>query len=315
MKLFAGLLRPCALAVMLAGLSVPLAGVPAHAQASEIRYIVNNQAVTSYDIQRRAAFLRIQNRRGNLQQIAAEEMIDQAVRSTEIRRRNIRITDDQVATAYERFARSNNMSPSQMNQVLNQSGVTPAHFREFVRAQMGWGQVLSQQAQGPGGALSEQDVVQRMLQQGGAKPTATEYMLQQVIFVVPTAERRARLGARKREAEALRQRFRGCESTREFARGLLDVTVRDLGRILAPELPPDWEKPIKATKAGGATPVRETERGIEFIGVCSAREVSDDRVAQMVFQTQQDGGGGGAEEALSKKLTAELRAKAQINKR
>jgi len=308
---FKGVVRPFALAIMLAGLSAPLAGTQVQAQ-SQIRYVVNNQAVTSYDIQRRAAFLRIQNRRGNVQQLAAEEMIDQAVRAAEIRRRGIRVSDDQVAAAYERFARSNNMSPSQMNQVLNQTGVTPAHFREFIRAQMGWGQVLQQEAQRSGGLLSEQDVVQRMLQQGGNKPRATEYMLQQVIFVVPAAER-GKLAARKREAEALRQRFRGCDSTREFAKGLLDVTVRDLGRILEPELPPDWEKSIKATKAGAATPVRETERGAEFIGICSAREVSDDRVAQMVFQTQQDGGTpGGAEEELSKKLTSELRAKAQI---
>ena len=54
-------------------------------------------------------------------------------------------------------------------------------------------------------------------------------MLQQVIFVVP-AEERGNIGKRKREAEAMRARFTGCERTREFAKGLIDVTVRDLGR-------------------------------------------------------------------------------------
>jgi peptidyl-prolyl cis-trans isomerase SurA len=310
MAKLASTLRTCALALMLAGLSAPLAATASH--ASEIKYIVNNVPVTSYDIQRRAAFLRIQNRRGNLQQIAADEMVNQAVRASEIQRMNIRITDDQVATAYERFAKSNNMSPSQMDQVLNQSGVTKAHFREFIRSQMGWSQVLGQRARSS--QMSEQDAVQRMLQQGGDKPSATEYMLQQVIFVVPASERRAKLGARKREAEAMRQRFQNCETTREFAKGLLDVTVRDLGRILEPELPSDWAKEVKAAKAGSATVVRETERGVEFIGICSAREVSDDRVAQMVFQAE---GSGSSEDNddTSKKLTEELRAKAQIIRR
>jgi len=160
--------------------------------------------------------------------------------------------------------------------------------------------------------MSEQDVVRRMLEQGGEKPRATEYMLQQVIFVVPAAERSAKLGTRKREAEALRQRFRSCDTTREFAKGLIDVTVRDLGRVIEQELPPDWEKQVKATSAGGATTVRETERGVEFIGVCSTREVSDDRVAQMVFGAEQESGDN---EDLSKKLTGELRAKAQIVQR
>src|SRR5690606_38648170 len=102
------------------------------------------------------------------------------------------------------------------------------------------GQVMSRQS--GGGRVSEQDAVQRMLQDGGDKPSATEYMLQQVIFVIPAAERGSKLGTRKREAEAMRQRFNGCATTKEFAKGLIDVTVRDLGRVLEPELPPDWEK-------------------------------------------------------------------------
>jgi peptidyl-prolyl cis-trans isomerase SurA len=314
MRLAGSVLRRCALALMLMGVTAPLAMAPVPAAASEIKYVVNNQPVTSYDIQRRAAFLRLQNRKGNLQQLASEEMIDQAVRAAEIARMGIRISDDQVAAAYERFAGSNKMKSSQMDQVLNQSGVSKAHFRDFIRAQMGWSQVLSSRARGPGGTMSEQDVVQRMLQQGGEKPSATEYMLQQVVFVVPPAERRAKLATRKREAEAMRQRFRGCESTREFARGLIDVTVRDLGRTLAPELPSEWADHIKKANPGTATAVRETERGVEFIGICSAREVSDDRVAQMVFQSEKSGGGG-ADEDMSKKLTKELRDKAQIVRR
>ncbi|MEO3998696.1 peptidylprolyl isomerase [Mesorhizobium sp. CAU 1732] len=305
-------LRPYAIALALAGAVAPFAAAPAFAQASEIRYIVNNVPVTSYDIQRRAAFLRLQGT-GNANSAAEEQMIEQAVRAAEIKRRNINISDDQVAAAYARFAQSNKLPVAQMDKVLNDSGVTKAHFREFIRAQMGWSQVMSQQAGAAGGALSEQDVVQKMLQQGGDKPKSTEYMLQQVIFVVPAAERGAKLGQRKREAEAMRQRFQGCETTREFAKGLLDVTVRDLGRVLEPELPPDWKQQIISTKAGGATVVRETDRGAEFIGICSSREVSDDRVAQMVFSAEQDGGGD--RDAESKKLTAELRAKAQIIKR
>lgn len=314
MRTVASALRRTGFAAMLACLLPMATPMPAaFAQTSEIRYIVNNVPVTSYDIQRRAAFLRLQNRRGNLQQLAAEELIDEAVRNAEAQRLNIRTSDDQVAGAYERFARSNNMSPSQMDQVMSQTGVTKAHFREFIRSQMNWSQVMSRQNRG-GNTMSEQDVVRRMLEQGGDKPKATEYMLQQVIFVVPTAERRARLGARKREAEALRQRFRGCDTTREFAKGLIDVTVRDLGRVLDPELPPDWEKQVRAASVGSATPVRETDRGVEFIGICSSREVSDDRVAQMVFGAEASGNDANMEDA-SKKLTSELRAKAQIVKR
>lgn len=279
--------------------------------ATEIKYVVNNVPITTGDIQHRAAFLRLQRRKGD----AGQEMIDQTLRSAEARRLGIRISDAQVDAAYQRFATNNKMQLKQLDGVMAQSGVTKEHFKEFIRAQMAWNQALSaryRSADG-GGAISEQDVVKRMLEKGGSKPSATEYMLQQVIFVVPAAERSATLAKRKREADAMRARFNGCNTTREFAKGLIDVTVRDLGRVLAPQLPPDWAEQIKATKVGGATATRETDRGVEFVGICSSREVSDDKVAQMVFQSE--GSSDKNADELSKKYVEELRKKARIIER
>jgi peptidyl-prolyl cis-trans isomerase SurA len=84
--------------------------------------------------------------------------------------------------------------------------------------------------------------------------------------------------------------------------------------VLAPALPGDWADQIKKTKVGAATPVRETDRGVEFIGICSAREVSDDKVAQMVFETEGAKGDGKTDE-FEKKYIAELKQKARIVQR
>jgi peptidyl-prolyl cis-trans isomerase SurA len=293
--------------------AAPAVILPMPAAASEIVVIVNRTPITSYDIQRRAAFMKLQRRKGNLNELAEEDMIDQTLRLSEAQRLGIRVTDDKVDGAYDNFAKSNKMTVKQLDGIMSQSGVTKSHFKEFIRAQMAWNQALgARNRRDSTASMSEQDVVRRMLQQGGAKPTATEYMLQQVIFVVPANEK-GKMAQRKREAEAMRARFNGCNNTREFAKGLIDVTVRDLGRKLAPELPPDWAEQIKNTKVGGATGVRETAMGVEFIGICSSREVSDDRVAKLTFQTEEAGDKSGEE--LSKKYTAELREKAKIVKR
>lgn len=298
-------------ALLVAATTVSVTVMAPPAFASTIKYVVNDVPVTTGDVQHRAAFLRLQRKKGD----AAQEMIDQTLRMAEAKRLGIRITDAQVDAAYQRFASNNKMPLAQLDAVMEKSGVTRGHFKEFIRAQMAWSQALSARYRSGdgGGGLSEQDVVKRMLEKGGAKPSAMEYMLQQVIFVVPAAERKATLGKRKREAEAMRARFNGCNTTREFAKGLIDVTVRDLGRVLAPQLPPDWADQIKATKVGGATAVRETDRGVEFIGICSSREVSDDKVAQMVFQSE--GSNDKAAEELSQKYMDELKAKARIVKR
>lgn len=298
-------------AALLLALGIGVAGLPSMvpaASASEIKYVVNNVPVTSYDIARRAAFLKLQRSSGS----ASEAMIEQTLQIMEMRRLNVRISDKAVDESYARFAAGNKLTAAQLDQILAQSGVTKEHFKEYIRVQMGWNQALASRYRSQE-RLSEQDVAHRMLQQGGAKPSATEYMLQHVIFVVPAADKKTAGAKRKREADSMRQRFKTCDTTREFAKGLLDVTVRDLGRVLAPELPRDWEGLIKETKQGAATPVRETDRGFEFIGICSTREVSDDRVAQMVFQNE----GSENEKAseLSKKYLAELRSKARIVER
>ena len=286
----------------------------APAQASEIKYVVNNDAVTSYDIQRRAAFLKLQRKAGASAKMAADDMIDQVLKSQEMARRKIVIPQKAVDASFARFAASNKMTPQQLSGILDKAGVGAQHFKEFIRVQMGWGQIVSARYRKEG-QLSEQDAAQRMLQQGGGKPSATEYLLQQVIFVVPAAEK-GKLAQRKREAEAMRERFTSCETTRQFAKGLIDVTVKDLPRVLAPQLPAEWADMIKATSPGAATKIRETDRGIEFIGVCSSREVSDDRVAQLVFQDKDKGGDDNKKgDELSKQYVTELRSKARIIER
>ena len=299
-------------AAALAALGACMIAAPS-AQASEIKYIVNNTAITTYDIQKRAAFLKLQHRPGATAKMAADQMVEQALKAQELDRRKVTISQGTVDASFAKFAASNKMSAQQLSGVLDKAGVTAAHFKEFIRVQMGWGQLLSARYRAEGGGMSEQDVAKRMLDQGGAKPTATEYLLQQVIFVVPASERAATLGKRKREADAMRQRFSSCETTRQFAKGLVDVTVRDLGRVLAPQLPPEWADSIKNAKPGSATGVRETERGVEFIGICSSREVSDDRVAKLVFSIENKDDKKGDE--LDKKYVAELRQKARIVER
>lgn len=296
-----------ALSVMLAP-----AVLPSPASAAEIRAVVNGTPITNADVQRRAAFIRLQQRRGNAQQIATDEMIEQALRTQEIRRLRITITDKQVDDAYANFVQMNRMTTRQMDQVLAESGVTKAHFREFIRTQMGWSQALSTRQRGVGNHEIG-DAVRELSKKGGSKPTATEYILEQVILVVPERDRRRLLAQRKREAQQLRSRYSGCETSRELVRGMIDVTVRPLGRVLEQELPAEWSKAVKSTQAGGATAPIETPRGVEFIGVCSLRVASDDRVAELTVmqQRQQD---GESTETLSKTYTDELRAKARITR-
>lgn len=292
-------------------MALPLLAVEAQAQASKIEYTVNRQPLTSYDIDRRVAFFRLQQRKGG-REAAAQDMINQMLRNQEAARQGITIGEQQINDAYANFAKSNQLTVAQLDQILSQAGVTKQHFREFIKSQMSWGQALQRRFQSRS-RMSEQEAVQRMLKDGGRKPSAKEYLLQQVIFVVPERERGKLMAKRMREAEAMRGRINGCDGTMELAKTVLDVSVRNLGRVLELELPPEWKDSILATQPGKATKARQTERGVEILTVCSVREVSDDRVAQLVFQ--QDGKSDDERAAeMDKTYLEEVRKRAQIVK-
>ena len=282
------------------------------AMAAKIVYVVNKNAVTDLDIKHRIAFLRLQRQGGDLRQKATDQMIDQVLRLYEAKRVGVNVSNQQVNEAYARFAQSNKLTTKQLGQILGQAGVGTEHFKDFIRSQIAWCQAVQRKA-GSSGSLSRQEITRRLLERKDNKPTAMEYVLDQVIFVIPPAERGKLMARRKSEANAMRSKINGCESIRDIAKGTLDVTVRNLGRKLEPELPEEWKGPIAAAAAGQATTIRETDRGVEFLVICESRSVSDDRVAELTFRAEDLGGTDG--DSLSDEYLAEVRKNAEIIRR
>ena len=284
---------------------------PSAFAASKIKIIVNGEAITTYDIARRAAFLKLRRVKGNRTKLATEELVNDAVKMQAARRVGISIPQKDINAAYARFAKSNKMPVRALTQILERSGVTSRGFKKFIRAQMTWQRLLGAKLRSESRQASTQDIFAK-LPRDKAKPSTTEYTLQQVIFVVPKAKRKSLMSRRRREARAFRTRFESCANTIQFAKGLKDVTVRSLGRVMQPQLPPDWKKFVIATPQGKTTKIRDTQRGVEFLAVCKAKTISDDSVAQINFRTEQAKKGVSASET---KYLKQLRDRATITNR
>jgi peptidyl-prolyl cis-trans isomerase SurA len=281
--------------------------------ASEIVAVVNKNPITSSDVARRAAFLRLQRQKSDTK-IAREQLVEEALKREEIARVRMSVSTSDVDQAFERFAASNKLTPQQMTTILSQAGVGVEHFKAYIAVQMSWPRLVNARFGGNRGRMSSDELVTRMME-NKEKPVTTEYFLQQIIFVVPDSRRNAILGKRKAEAESARSKFPGCEQSKQFAATMLDVSVRDLGRVLAPELPEEW-KPLIEKISGNTTGALVTARGVEFLAICNQRQVSDDFAAEVVFRAEDLGkeqaGEGNPNE---KKYLDELRSKAQIDYR
>ncbi|NRP85058.1 periplasmic chaperone for outer membrane proteins SurA [Rhizobium lusitanum] len=297
-----------AAALVMASFAVPSSDVAF--AASEVKVVVNNQVITSGDIAKRVNFLKLQRQKGDLAKMAKEQLIDETLKRAEIARLRMSVSTTEVDAAFGRFAASNKMSPQQLSQILDKMGVGVDHFKSYIAISMSWPRVVNARF-GSSNRISNDDLVTRMTE-NKSKPVTTEYFLKQVIFVVPTAKRNAILNSRKAEAEASRSKFPGCDQAKVFAATMRDVSVQDLGRVLAPEVPEIW-KPLLEKASGNTTSSVVTDRGVEYIAICSQRQVNDDVAAAAVFRAE-DIGKNNAKgvNPNDKKYMDELRSKAQI---
>lgn len=268
---------------------------------TKIVALVNDKPITTSAVSRRAAFLKLRRVGGNRRQKALEELVDEALQMKEARRLGAVPGDAQVEAAYKRFASRNKMPLSTLTQVLNRSGVTSRGFKDYIRHQIAWQNVvgLRYQAGATAGAAKAGPLDHL---HGGSKNrgTTTEYTIQQVVFVVPDNKRKALLNRRMTEANALRTRFPGCNNMKATAATLKDVTVLDRGRVQAHELPPRWRTEIEKTATGKTTRPLKTEKGVEMIAVCNTRE------ALSTKPVAGDGEGAFAQSEEPNKALAEL---------
>jgi len=274
-----------AASLLLAAFVVPQTFQPARAE--QIAATVNTIVITSSDVAKRVKFLQLRGeRKGNLQQKAKQELVDEVLMRQEIIRTGTSVSTDDVDAAYERFAKNNRMSTAQLTQILTRAGVGPEHFKAYIGVSMSWPKTVAARFGGGGNRMSNDQFVAKLKENNGQKPTVTEYLIQQVIFVIPDKKRNAISGKRKAEAEASRKSFPGCAQAKVFAAGFKDVSVRQQQRVLETQFPDEMKAEMAKIPEGGTSKVTLGPYGAEYYAICKKRQVSDDLAAQVTFEAQ-----------------------------
>lgn len=289
-----------------------LAPAPAPAQ-SAIKVVVNDRAITSFDIQQRARLISLTSRVANPTQLATEELIDDALKLGEAKRMKITVSDAEVNEAFAAIAERIKMTPDGLAKALSGSGVQPATLKSRLRAQIAWGKLVRQQFQREV-SVSEQDVVRalRAKQSGDAAKVenkTVEYSLARVIFVVPKGASPGAIAQRQHEAEALRGRFNGCDAGLAFAKSLSEVVTQPPVLRLGSDLNPELVTILEATGVGKLTPPERSTSGLELVAICSKREIASDYDVRQGMQQEMRTEEG---EIMSRRYLRDVRANAVI---
>jgi peptidyl-prolyl cis-trans isomerase SurA len=264
-----------ALPIMAALTLVGISTSPVQAQA--VVASVNDDPITNVDIEQHMRILRAMSRPAT-REAALESIYETRLKLIETSKYKISPSDSDVGWALGFTSRAMKLDPQAVLNNLQRSGVMEDQWKQKFKAEAAWMQLI--RALNRSIEPSESEVEQELARTGKSK--STEYVLRQIIFVVPNNASPGVVESRASEANQLRARFTDCATGIPLATSLRDVAVREPVTRYASALSEQLRKILDSTQAGRLTPVSRSQQGIELLAVCSKGEKQDQNAAENV---------------------------------
>jgi peptidyl-prolyl cis-trans isomerase SurA len=275
--------KPVFRAALAALFAVALAPtLPAPAAAQGVVALVNNQAITSFDIEQRMRIAATVDRRRLDRKSALQELIDDKVKLIEARRVGYRVTEEGVENEFSRFAKNNRMTTLEFEDNLKRAGLQPSALRDKIRSDLAWVVLLRDQAR-RGSQVSNAELESAVEKRRRETGTITEYHLTPVVFIVPQG---SSPGARAAAANAARARFTSCETGLDELRKLPDVAIRPNTIRTSAELGKPMLAVLDKIPVGRLTPPSPSPQGIEMVAICEKKTIQDNNTARSEAATE-----------------------------
>jgi len=251
-----------------------LAAQPAVAQSS-IRVLVNDEAITSFEIQSRGKMLQLFSRGKQGEKDAIEQLIDERLMMQEAKRRSVAITDAEVEQEFSDRAAQAKLNSTQFKQAFRQAGVDPKTFENFIRANKTWSEIVRARYRATVD-VSEQDVTAALTGADSAaeQTTISEYMLQQILFIVPAKAKSGVQAEQRNRANAFRSGFQGCDSSLQQVSGMTGVVVKPTVRREETKIAGPLKEALARIGVGGITEPQPVDEGFQLVAVCAKKEIA-----------------------------------------
>ncbi len=106
------------------------------------RIIVNDQAITNFEVEQRVLFLKAVNTAGDLDTIAVRDLIEDSLKRQAASQLGLELTEDEIKAGLAEFAGRANLSVEEFTTILAEEGVAPETFRDFVKSGLIWRSVV-----------------------------------------------------------------------------------------------------------------------------------------------------------------------------
>lgn len=257
--------------LMLAG-----AGISAAQQGGPFapRAIVNDKAITNYEVDQRVRLLRLLGNPPDIERAALDGLIEDRVVLAEAQRLGISLPEEEITAGMENFARRGDLELDQFLGLIGQDGIDAETFRDFITAQLVWRQVVRARY-GPRVQITEAEIDRALAATSpslrGAR--SAQVLVSEIVLRADTPEARA-------EALALAQDLRGSISSLEdFAAAARQYSLANSrnegGRIpwmSLSSLPPNIAAQLLTLPPGGLSDPVEVPNAVVLFQLRALRE-------------------------------------------
>jgi peptidyl-prolyl cis-trans isomerase SurA len=240
--------------------------------AQQVVVIVGGDPITALDIEQRIKLTQISTQKAPPRQEVLEELINERLKIREGKRWGLEVSSSEVDQAYATMASRMRMTADQMTQTLAKSGIGPSTLKTRIRADITWSQLVRGRYQSSL-QIGEKDVLTAAKDD---ESVGFDYTLRPILFILPPGSPEPAIEARKREAEALRNRFNGCDEGIPFVRALKDIAVRDQIIRSSADIPVELRKVLEGIEIGKLTAPEVTKYGVEVYAICAKKESAAD---------------------------------------
>ncbi|MBR1122411.1 peptidylprolyl isomerase [Bradyrhizobium lablabi] len=265
------------LSALVIGTFLVLVGCSSPSLAQSVAVMVNGEPITHFDIEQRSKLTALSTHKTPDRQAVINELIDEKVKIKEGKRFGVDPTSSDIDASYAQMASRMRTTADGLTKSLEASGIRAETLKARIKADIVWGSLVRGRYK-ESLQVGEKDVAAKVRESGDEKLEieAFEYKLQPVVLLVPRGSAMPVVEARKREAEALRERFQSCEDVIRYFRSLPNVAVRDVLTKTTADIPEALRGMLDKTAVGHLTPPEITKQGVEMVALCGRKPTTVD---------------------------------------
>lgn len=218
---------------------------------------------------------------------AQDELIEEKIKLQEAKRLGLDITDDDIKGVIKNIAENNKMTEDQFVQHVKQLGFDISTMKSRFRAQIAWREIVRKKY-GAQISVNQRDIERALTNaasEGGAD--TVELQVHKISLPLPGSMNQSVMARRYAEADAMRARFSGCQSTAELARSVGDARFDDLKFVKPGTISEPTRSMLLSAKDGDMLPPVTSPSGIEVYAVCGRRAIKDEKQQQKAAEDLQ----------------------------